>query len=93
MHRSRRGELGRGNGAAVIVSSWPHRAEHVGSLLRPRELKDVFRAHGEGKLDDRRFRDIQDGAIRPAVALQEEVGLSSITDGEFRDEAGDVIRW
>jgi 5-methyltetrahydropteroyltriglutamate--homocysteine methyltransferase len=65
------------------VSALPHRAEHVGSLLRPRELKDAFRAHSEGKLDDRRFREIQDRAIRAAVALQEEAGLGSITDGEF----------
>jgi methionine synthase II (cobalamin-independent) len=66
------------------VSALPHRAEHVGSLLRPRELKDAFRAHSEGKLDDQRFREIQDRAIRSAVALQEEAGLGTITDGEFR---------
>jgi 5-methyltetrahydropteroyltriglutamate--homocysteine methyltransferase len=66
------------------VSALPHRAEHVGSLLRPRELKDAFRAHSEGKLDDQRFREIKDGAVRVAVALQEEAGLGTITDGEFR---------
>jgi 5-methyltetrahydropteroyltriglutamate--homocysteine methyltransferase len=66
------------------VNALPHRAEQVGSLLRPRELKDAFRAHSEGKLDDQRFREIQDRAVRAAVALQEEVGLGTITDGEFR---------
>jgi 5-methyltetrahydropteroyltriglutamate--homocysteine methyltransferase len=62
----------------------PFRADHVGSLLRPRALKDAFRAHGEGKLDDSGFRAAQDAAIRDAVRLQEEVGLHAITDGEFR---------
>jgi len=59
-------------------------ADHVGSLLRPQELKDAFRDFYSGKIDRAAFREIQDRAIRSAVALQEEVGLQSITDGEFR---------
>jgi len=62
----------------------PFRAEHVGSLLRPRELKDAFRDFHEKRIDDATFRDIQDRCIREAVAMQEDVGLQSITDGEFR---------
>ncbi|MBI2963925.1 MAG: 5-methyltetrahydropteroyltriglutamate--homocysteine S-methyltransferase [Deltaproteobacteria bacterium] len=65
----------------------PHRAEHIGSLLRPRALKDAFRAHAEGRLDDVAFGRIQDEAIREAIALQEDVGLRTITDGEFRRTA------
>ena len=65
----------------------PHRAEHIGSLLRPQRLKDAFRAHSQGRLADDAFRAIQDAAIRDAVALQEEAGLLSITDGEFRRAA------
>ena len=64
-----------------------YRADHVGSLLRPRVLKDAFRAHADGKLDDAGFRAAQDAAIRDAVRLQEEVGLRAITDGEFRRTA------
>lgn len=62
----------------------PFRADHVGSLLRPRALKDAFRAHQEGALDDAGLRAVQDQAIRDVVALQESVGLHSVTDGEFR---------
>ena len=70
-----------------MTASPPFRADHVGSLLRPRALKDAFRAHAEGKLDDAGFRATQDAAIRDAVRLQEEVGLRAITDGEFRRTA------
>jgi 5-methyltetrahydropteroyltriglutamate--homocysteine methyltransferase len=63
------------------------RADHVGSLLRPRALKAAFRAHADGKLDDAGFRAAQDAAIKDAVRLQEEVGLHAITDGEFRRTA------
>jgi methionine synthase II (cobalamin-independent) len=62
----------------------PFRADHVGSLLRPRALRDAHKAHAAGQLDDAAFRAAQDRAIREAVALQEGCGLQSITDGEFR---------
>ncbi len=62
----------------------PFRAEHVGSLLRPKELTQAFRAHSEGSLDQAGFTEIQDRAIRDVVALQEEAGLRLVTDGEFR---------
>ncbi len=62
----------------------PFRADHVGSLLRPRKLKDAFRRHERGELDDEGLRAAQDDAIRGVVALQEGIGLHSITDGEFR---------
>ncbi|HSD09839.1 MAG TPA: 5-methyltetrahydropteroyltriglutamate--homocysteine S-methyltransferase [Candidatus Binatia bacterium] len=65
----------------------PFRAEHIGSLLRPRELKHAFRAHAELRLDDAGLREVQDRLIRDAVRLQEDVGLQSITDGEFRRTA------
>jgi 5-methyltetrahydropteroyltriglutamate--homocysteine methyltransferase len=62
----------------------PFRADHVGSLLRPAALKRAFRDRSEGRLSEADFRRIQDGAIRDVVALQESVGLRSVTDGEFR---------
>ena len=47
-------------------------------------LKDAFRDYHGGRIGADTLREIQDRAIRAAVALQEEVGLQSISDGEFR---------
>ncbi|MGH7863549.1 MAG: 5-methyltetrahydropteroyltriglutamate--homocysteine S-methyltransferase [Candidatus Binataceae bacterium] len=65
----------------------PFRAEHIGSLLRPRELKDAFTARARGDIADIDFRALQDRCIIDAIRLQEEVGLRAITDGEFRRAA------
>ena len=62
----------------------PFRADHVGSLLRPRALRDAFRQRAEGRLQDDAFRAEQDRAIREVIRLQEDCGLEIITDGEFR---------
>lgn len=62
----------------------PFRADHIGSLLRPPALRQAFRDHHAGKLDDRSFGAIQDGCIRDVVAMQQEIGLQVVTDGEFR---------
>lgn len=62
----------------------PYRAEHVGSLLRPASLTAAYRAWSAGDIDDARFRRTQDECIREVVALQEEIGLKVVTDGEFR---------
>jgi methionine synthase II (cobalamin-independent) len=62
----------------------PFRADHVGSLLRPPHL---IAARGEwmaGKLRGDELRRIEDQCIRDAVAMQERVGLQSISDGELR---------
>lgn len=62
----------------------PFRADHIGSLLRPRALRDAFRQHAEGRMHDDAFRATQDAAIREAVRLQEDCDLEVVTDGEFR---------
>jgi 5-methyltetrahydropteroyltriglutamate--homocysteine methyltransferase len=62
----------------------PFRAEHVGSLLRPRELKDAFGARIRGNLAEPHYREILERCIVDAIRLQEDAGLQSITDGEFR---------
>ena len=62
----------------------PFRADHVGSLLRPPELRDARARAARGEIDRAALRTAEDQAIRGAVALQESVGLQSVTDGEFR---------
>jgi methionine synthase II (cobalamin-independent) len=62
----------------------PFRADHVGSLLRPQRLLQAREDHTAGRIDDDELRGIEDEAIRDVVRRQEEVGLRSATDGEFR---------
>ena len=65
-------------------TSPPFRADHVGSLLRPKRLLQARDDHAAGKIDAAELRAIEDEAIREAVRMQEEAGLQSATDGEFR---------
>jgi len=61
----------------------PFRAEHVGSLLRPPALKDAFSKLAAGQITAEVYERTLTEAITQAVRMQEEVGLHSITDGEF----------
>lgn len=60
------------------------RNDVVGSLLRPAQLKDARNQYDEGKLTLEQLREIENQAIRDAVTLQESLGLSVVTDGEYR---------
>ena len=62
----------------------PFRADHVGSLLRPPELKEARESFKNQKISRDKLKEIEDRAIRRAVAMQEAAGLEAITDGEFR---------
>ncbi len=62
----------------------PFRGDHVGSLLRPARLHRARADHAAGRMSDKGLRTVEDGAIRDAVRMQEEIGLSAATDGEFR---------
>lgn len=60
------------------------RADHVGSLLRPKELIEARHRLRENKISEAELKEIEDRAIRDVVKLQEEIGLEVVTDGEFR---------
>jgi 5-methyltetrahydropteroyltriglutamate--homocysteine methyltransferase len=62
----------------------PFRADHVGSLLRPPALLKAREDFKDGSVDAEELKGIEDEAIRDVVRKQEEVGLQSATDGEFR---------
>ena len=62
----------------------PFRANHVGSLLRPAELRQARERHQKGELTVAQLREVEDRCIRAAVKMQEDVGMQGITDGEFR---------
>jgi 5-methyltetrahydropteroyltriglutamate--homocysteine methyltransferase len=60
------------------------RADHIGSLIRPRALREAYKDLAAGRLDRAAFTAVQDDAVRQAVAIQEGAGLDAVTDGEFR---------
>lgn len=65
----------------------PFRADHVGSLLRPPELRRARDRYVAGEIPQAELTAVEDAAIRDVVAMQERVGLQSATDGEFRRAA------
>ena len=62
----------------------PFRANHVGSLLRPPELRQAREKHEKGEIPAAALREVEDRCIRDAVKMQEDIGMQGITDGEFR---------
>ncbi len=65
-------------------TSPPFRANHVGSLLRPRRLLEARDDYAAGTITASELRAVEDEEIIKAIRMQEEVGLQSATDGEFR---------
>ncbi|MFL6036991.1 MAG: 5-methyltetrahydropteroyltriglutamate--homocysteine S-methyltransferase [Gaiellaceae bacterium] len=65
----------------------PFRADHVGSLLRPPRLHEARDDFAAGRIDADALREVEDEAIRDIVRKQEDAGLQSATDGEFRRES------
>jgi 5-methyltetrahydropteroyltriglutamate--homocysteine methyltransferase len=62
----------------------PFRADHVGSLLRPKELLRARDDFKHGRIDASHLKRLEDESIRTVVRMQEDIGLQGITDGEFR---------
>ena len=70
-----------------MTSRPPFRADHVGSLLRPKDLLETRAAAKAGKVDAEALQAAEDTAVREIIALQEEAGLRGITDGEARRDS------
>ena len=62
----------------------PFRADHVGSLLRSGPVKQAREKRQRGEIDADALKAVEDREIEKIIRKQEEVGLQSITDGEFR---------
>jgi len=62
----------------------PFRADHVGSLLRPERLLKAREDFAADRISADELRAVEDDAIRDVIKMQEDVGLQSATDGEFR---------
>lgn len=62
----------------------PFRADMVGSLLRTAPLKDARAKRAAGAISAAELTAVEDAEIKKIVARQEDIGLQSATDGEFR---------
>ena len=62
----------------------PFRAEHIGSFVRPDDLLNAARQLKAGKINPDELKRIADEAIVEIVRFQEDIGMPSVTDGEFR---------
>jgi 5-methyltetrahydropteroyltriglutamate--homocysteine methyltransferase len=62
----------------------PFRADHVGSFLRPGYLLEARAKKTRGEITSAQLREVEDQAIEEVIRFQVDVGLKSITDGEFR---------
>jgi 5-methyltetrahydropteroyltriglutamate--homocysteine methyltransferase len=74
----------RQEGSMSLRTKPPFRADHVGSLLRPKELLQARADREAGRISSAELRELEDKAIRDTVKMQENVGLQGITDGEYR---------
>src|SRR4029450_10579156 len=61
-----------------------YRADHVGSFLRPAEVKEARAAFREGRLHLEQLHHMEDRAILAVLERQRSIGGEVFTDGELR---------
>lgn len=62
----------------------PFRAEHLGSLLRPKELLTTKTAFEQGQVPESQLTAIENREIKAIVETQLNLGFSAASDGEYR---------
>lgn len=62
----------------------PFRFDHVGSFLRPKRLKEARSQFAIGEITHEQLEQIENEEIIALVQKEKELGIQSITDGEFR---------
>jgi 5-methyltetrahydropteroyltriglutamate--homocysteine methyltransferase len=62
----------------------PFRADHVGSLLRPADVREARAQFARAQIEREVLTEIENRAIDRIIARQESVGLRGVTDGELR---------
>ena len=73
---------------AHIHRNPPFRAEHLGSLLRPKELLQKRALFEKNELSQTEVTTAEDEAIEKVVKVQVDCGFRAISDGEYRLELG-----
>jgi len=74
------------NNCDMLRTVPPFRADHVGSLLRPTQLREARAKRERGQIAAEELKTLEDRSIREVIAKQEAIGLRGVTDGEFRRE-------
>src|SRR6266851_2480842 len=66
-------------------------ADHVGSLLRPRELLKAREDFAQKRISEEQLKEIEDRSVLAALEMQRQIGIDVLTDGEYRrhDWVGD----
>ena len=62
----------------------PFRADHVGSLLRPKQVHQARAEFAKGEISAGQLKQVEDTAVRDIISKQGEAGLKTATDGEQR---------
>ncbi|RDW79924.1 UROD protein [Coleophoma cylindrospora] len=70
--------------SGTTYRSPPFRAEHLGSLLRPKEFLQKRAAFEGNSLSQQELTKAEDEAIAKVVKVQKDAGLRAVTDGEYR---------
>lgn len=69
---------------ALIHRNPPFRAEHLGSLLRPKELLQKRGLFEKNELSQTEVTKAENEAVDKIVKVQVECGFRAISDGEYR---------
>lgn len=62
----------------------PFRLDHVGSFLRPERLKEARAKFNAGEITAEELERVENEEIIALIEKEKELGLKSVTDGEFR---------
>jgi 5-methyltetrahydropteroyltriglutamate--homocysteine methyltransferase len=68
----------------MVLPTGVYRADHVGSLLRPKAVLEARQKNADGEITSAQLHEVEDKYIRDVVTKEIDNGLKSITDGEFR---------
>ena len=62
----------------------PFRAEHLGSLLRPKELLQQRALFEKGELGQSELTEVENDSVNKIVKVQLDSGFRAVSDGEYR---------
>ena len=68
----------------MVLPTGVYRADHVGSLLRPKAVLEARQKNADGEITSAQLHEVEDKYIQDVVTKEIDNGLKSITDGEFR---------